>query len=671
MIDRFRIAGLLLVVVHLAGCTSFAPPASDMNTVWAEQGWSNDERHWFHHAEQGTSTFGIPFEWLMALEQPHLSLSDPGLLMDQRYLSRFGFIPSPPSVKDPAAAAAYGYSASSRRSKYASQDYNQGNVPVGFAVGGEWVDASNGRTWPLPGSGRNARTIGLTCAACHTGQLEYGGNRILVDGGQAAISLDQFREALTASIAFTRYVPGRFERFAERVLGDGHSDQSKAQLAAQFDAVIEAGKKRAALEKSVADQRVAEGFTRLDALNRIGNQVFSVDMKRPENFYATTAPVSYPFIWNAPWLDWVQYNSSIQQPMVRNVGEAMGVAAAVNLSNPARGLFDSTIPVNTIHEMELLLSGEEHPLEAGRFGGLRSPRWMELPLPPLNQALVAEGRALYMGDPASGRKGLCVRCHRPPLDSEKIMSRRYWREPGGGFRQPYLALVTIPVEVIGTDCKTAYDMAYRTVVTSVNLGNSGDLVELDTHPPDCPQPADPPPNPKGTTRTNFGVALGQVVGRTKDAWYANNGVPIDKRPEMDGFRPNGIRATVNGAPVYKARPLNGVWATPPFLHNGSVPNLYLLLSTQKERDAEAARFYLGSRVFDPRHVGYRYRTSPSPSLPDVPVLADATGLFELDTSIPGNRNTGHLFTDEKVSGRIKRRLSVEERFAIIEFIKSL
>ena len=114
-----------------------------------------------------------------------------------------------------------------------------------------------------------------------------------------------------------------------------------------------------------------------------------------------------------------------------------------------------------------------------------------------------------------------------------------------------------------------------------------------------------------------------------------------------------------------------MWATAPFLHNGSVPSLYLLLSSQTERDAEATRFFLGSRAFDPRHVGYYYRTNASPTLPEVPVLADATGMFELDTTIPGNRNTGHLFTDKQVAGRIKRALSVEERFAIIAFIKSM
>jgi hypothetical protein len=42
--------------------------------------------------------------------------------------------------------------------------------------------------------------------------------------------------------------------------------------------------------------------------------------------------------------------------------------------------------------------------------------------------------------------------------------------------------------------------------------------------------------------------------------------------------------------VYKAAPRDGVWATPPFLHNGSVPNLYEMLIPAKER---TKKFYIG------------------------------------------------------------------------------
>jgi hypothetical protein len=120
---------------------------------------------------------------------------------------------------------------------------------------------------------------------------------------------------------------------------------------------------------------------------------------------------------------------------------------------------------------------------------------------------------------------------------------------------------------------------------------------------------------------------------------------------MNGNRPNCLQAKM----VYKARPLDGIWATAPYLHNGSVPNLWALLSPVNERPKE---FCLGSRQFDPKNVGYE--------------TTCAEGTFKLDTTIPGNLNTGHEFKDgPKGSGVIGRFLKPEERWALIEFLKSL
>ena len=49
---------------------------------------------------------------------------------------------------------------------------------------------------------------------------------------------------------------------------------------------------------------------------------------------------------------------------------------------------------------------------------------------------------------------------------------------------------------------------------------------------------------------------------------------------LESLAPN---LTVPEPPSYKARPLNRVWATAPYLHNGSVPNLTDLLRAPEER----------------------------------------------------------------------------------------
>src|SRR5271170_1408056 len=63
------------------------------SVVWLDQHWTADQREWFHQADQGTQTFGIPYEWFMALEQPPISSTGSGLLSDETYLDRYGFIP--------------------------------------------------------------------------------------------------------------------------------------------------------------------------------------------------------------------------------------------------------------------------------------------------------------------------------------------------------------------------------------------------------------------------------------------------------------------------------------------------------------------------------------------------------------------------------------------------
>jgi len=94
---------------------------------------------------------------------------------------------------------------------------------------------------------------------------------------------------------------------------------------------------------------------------------------------------------------------------------------------------------------------------------------------------------------------------------------------------------------------------------------------------------------------------------------------------------------------YKGRPLNGIWATAPFLHNGSVPNLDELLKPPAER---ISKFRIGSREFDPVKVGF---------------VSD--GEFEFDTRLPGNSNYGHTYGN--------RIFSKEERQQLIEYMKSL
>ena len=105
--------------------------------------------------------------------------------------------------------------------------------------------------------------------------------------------------------------------------------------------------------------------------------------------------------------------------------------------------------------------------------------------------------------------------------------------------------------------------------------------------------------------------------------------------------------------AYKGRPLTGIWATPPYLHNGSVPTLYDLLLPPDQRPQS---FFLGSREFDADKVGYV--TAQSPDNNFLYRTRDEGGRI-----IDGNSNAGHDYGNAN--------LSEEERRALVEYMKSL
>lgn len=113
---------------------------------------------------------------------------------------------------------------------------------------------------------------------------------------------------------------------------------------------------------------------------------------------------------------------------------------------------------------------------------------------------------------------------------------------------------------------------------------------------------------------------------------------------------------VNAKPAgYVAPPLDGVWATAPYLHNGSVPTLWDLFHAE-QRPAIWTRSEDG---YDQQRVGLEY--AEVDELPaDVDTPAERRRYF--DTRIPGKSAAGHEFPEE---------LTPDEKIAVIEYLKTL
>ncbi len=98
--------------------------------------------------------------------------------------------------------------------------------------------------------------------------------------------------------------------------------QLREAFKALLDTFLESGLGTTLIAVSTRPKKVSG---RTDAFGRIANASFG-DAISPANYRVADAPVDYPQLWDMWTFDWVQWNGSAQQPMARNIGEALGWA---------------------------------------------------------------------------------------------------------------------------------------------------------------------------------------------------------------------------------------------------------------------------------------------------------------------------------------------------------
>ena len=141
-----------------------------------------------------------------------------------------------------------------------------------------------------------------------------------------------------------------------------------------------------------------------------------------KNLHAQDAPVSFPPIWTVPWFKYAQYDASIEQPLIRNAGEALGVTALVNLS--ADYPCGCAVPLVGRPEQSAFWIEDDAArprslrarLQSG-FGGLTSPKWPSQifgddPAWKIDPERVTKGRKLYAE--------ICAECHLGPVNDPKF-----------------------------------------------------------------------------------------------------------------------------------------------------------------------------------------------------------------------------------------------------------
>jgi hypothetical protein len=151
----------------------------------------------------------------------------------------------------------------------------------------------------------------------------------------------------------------------------------------------------------------------------------------------------------------------------------------------------------------------------------------------------------------------------------------------------------------------------------------------------------------GTDRKRY-EAVGPAYAKAYNAsWFAK-----EKSGWFVGGKP-GLET-----PGYQAPPLDGIWATAPYFHNGSVPTLEGVLNSKARPAVYTRSFRTGEDDYDKDQVGWKVRAVTPPGA-DVPAF-ERRKVY--DSTQPGRSNRGHLYGDG---------FSPEDRRAVIEYLKTL
>lgn len=495
-----------------------------------------------------------------------------------------------------------------------------------------------------------AVAIGLTCAACHTGRLTDGTRDFIVQGGGAAMDLQRFTADLFAAVLKVRSGPydtaaqtEDWLAFAQKVLGTSATPEAMQALHGAVSDWLQARKDVQGSIHRGGDW----GFGRQDAMAVALNTVAALsDHTFPGGLPAASGPVSVPSLWLTPDMARLQWTGGVDATaghagsarggaILRDVAEVIGTFAEVALpptdamANPGYVDVASSVRLGNLIRLQQALADLTPPLWPKEWGVIDRA-----------SADYKAGEALYTAH--------CAACH-----ARVDRSRRQDIQDASGLAMtarplgdaPFVRVVAafaLPGDTapaVGTDLMAACNAFTHTswggrlaaltdtsaaltafTATATNAkaarfapGSNTQRLLADlalrvlwNKRAEVPVAVLPPQITAfftwftGAAPVDADDATTAVADDTPPSTHRQ--VDLDKARKVCADRLTLQRQTNPAAPApgYKAGPLAGIFATAPYLHNGSVPTLDALLSAP---DARPDRFAVGAVLFDPVKVG--------------------------------------------------------------------
>jgi hypothetical protein len=181
-----------LPVACTFGLLQFEPASAQSpndSVTYLNQAWSQDDREWYYHFSQGSAV--LSYDIFLNLE----AANSQDLFRSDLNSTRYGLIPE------------------------AANSYNPDGLPIGIS---KTAVATTIRGWPA------GDYAGLTCAACHEGQLKYKGKLIRIEGGIFTLDFQSYVRGLDDALRATLTEAAKFDRLAARL--GASSPDAKATL---------------------------------------------------------------------------------------------------------------------------------------------------------------------------------------------------------------------------------------------------------------------------------------------------------------------------------------------------------------------------------------------------------------------------------------------------------
>jgi hypothetical protein len=470
-----------------------------------------------------------------------------------------------------------------------------------------------------PGPTSSVTRVGFNCASCHVGELRYRGETLRVDGAPGMFQFGLFIQRLGETLKWTLADPERTATVLERLAVELHRDRQQA-TGAEPDV-------EAALREAYPDslQRAEAPGGAREALLREVRPYLAALAKQPP----PEPPPGHELFLRARGLGALRIRTvhDALNMMMGHLGLLSRYAALYTLptTKAGPGRADAFDTARNLLFAEYGMAPLTSPVSYPHLWGLSQQQWFHYD-GNTNSTLERNlGQALGVGalfDPTTHETTLL-------LGNLQTMERLAWRlEPPCWPEERFGRLNPERVErgarLFQRHCAECHSSPAGTLVPASRVGTDPTRLQTFNQPLLFPEPGD----------RDFAGLLGRTLRAIQQ-----------RAPDAGALRQEGDTIW-RGTDQYLAKPLAGIWATAPYLHNGSVPTLWDLLQPAARRPRT---FIVGHLEYDPVDVG----------LGEEPHSEEP---FRFIVTHPGNSNIGHEYGTE---------LSEAEKRDLIEYLKAL